>query len=67
MTEPEATAALESLADASGDPIAWMLDHVPSEAPLDDEVEALARLDAAYAADSSTISSDELKQSLGIE
>ena len=44
-----------------------MLDHVPPEAPLDDEVEALARLYVAHAADSSTISSDELEQSLGIE
>lgn len=67
MTEREATAALQSLADASGDPVAWMLDHAPSEAPLDDEVEALARFDAEHAAGSSTISPDELKQALGIE
>jgi hypothetical protein len=33
MTDEEATAALRTLADASGDPVAWMLDH----APLDDE------------------------------
>ena len=67
MTEPEATAALQSLADASGDPVAWLLDHAPSEAPLDDEVEALARFDAQHGAGSSTISADALKQSLGLE
>ena len=67
MTESEATAALQSLADASGDPVAWMLDHVPSEAPLDDEAEALAQFGAENAAGSSTISVDELKASLGIE
>lgn len=35
MTDEEASAALRTLADASGDPVAWMLDH----APLDDEPE----------------------------
>lgn len=35
MTDEEARAALRTLADASGDPVAWMLDH----APLDDEPE----------------------------
>jgi hypothetical protein len=67
MTEPEAMAALRSLADASGDPVAWMLDHAPSDDPLNDEVEALAQFDAERAASSSTISADDLKQSLGIE
>ncbi len=67
MTESEAAAALQSLADASGDPVAWMLDHAPSEAPTDDEVEVLTQFDIEYAAGSSTISGDELKQSLGIE
>ncbi|MGI8803504.1 MAG: hypothetical protein ACR2KV_15300 [Solirubrobacteraceae bacterium] len=64
MTDDEAAAALRSLAQNSGNPVAWMLDHAPSEAPEDDEVEALARLDAAS---TSTISSDELKRSLDIE
>jgi hypothetical protein len=67
MTEPEATAALQSLADASGDPVSWLLDHAPSEAPLDDEIEALARFEIEHAAGSATLSADELKQSLGIE
>lgn|GEM_PF-1444852 len=35
MTDEEARAALRMLADASGDPVAWMLDH----APPDDEPE----------------------------
>ncbi len=35
MTDEEASAALRALADASGDPVAWMLAH----APLDDEPE----------------------------
>jgi hypothetical protein len=35
MTDEEARAALRALAQASGDPVAWMLDH----APLDDEPE----------------------------
>ncbi len=36
MTEAEAATALHTLAAASGDPVAWMLDH----APLDDEPES---------------------------
>jgi len=35
MTDEEARVALRTLADASGDPVAWMLDH----APFDDEPE----------------------------
>lgn len=35
MTDDETSEALRTLADASGDPVAWMLDH----APLDDEPE----------------------------
>ncbi len=35
MSDEEARGALRTLADASGDPVAWMLDH----APLDDEPE----------------------------
>jgi len=35
MADEEADAALRTLAEASGDPVAWMLDH----APLDDEPE----------------------------
>lgn len=35
MSDEEAQAALRTLAESSGDPVAWMLDH----APLDDEPE----------------------------
>jgi hypothetical protein len=35
MSDEEARVALRTLAEASGDPVAWMLDH----APLDDEAE----------------------------
>ncbi len=35
MSDDEAHVALRTLAEASGDPVAWMLDH----APLDDEPE----------------------------
>jgi hypothetical protein len=35
MSDEEARAALRTLAESSGDPVAWMLDH----APLDDEPE----------------------------
>lgn len=38
MTDDEASEALRTLAEASGDPVAWMLDH----APLDDEPETEA-------------------------
>lgn len=38
MSDEEATAALRTLAEASGDPVAWALDH----APLDDEAETEA-------------------------
>jgi hypothetical protein len=35
MNDEEASTALRTLVEASGDPVAWMLDH----APLDDEPE----------------------------
>jgi hypothetical protein len=35
MNDEEASTALRTLAEASGNPVAWMLDH----APLDDEPE----------------------------
>jgi len=64
MSEPEAAAALQSLADASGGPVAWMLEHAPSEAP---EIEALEQFDRDSAAGGTTLSADELKMSLRIE
>jgi len=67
MSEPEAAAALQSLATASGDPVAWMLDHAPFDAPESDESEALQQFERDKAAGATTISADELKTSLGIE
>jgi len=67
MSEPEAAAALQSLAIASGDPVAWMLEHAPSEAPEPDEVEALAQFERDPVSGATTLSADELKTSLGIE
>lgn len=67
MSEPEAAAALQSLATASGDPVAWMLDHAPGEAPEADEIEALEQFDRDDASAARTLSADELKSSLGIE
>lgn len=46
MTEDEAAAALRTLAEASGDPVAWVLDH----APLDDEAESEEERQAVAAA-----------------
>ena len=45
MTEDEAAAALRTLAEASGDPVAWVLDH----APLDDEPESEEEREAVAA------------------
>ncbi len=42
MSDEEAQAALRTLAESSGDPVAWMLDH----APLDDEPETEAERQA---------------------
>lgn len=46
MTEEEAAVALRTLAQASGDPVAWVLDH----APLDDEAESDEEREAVTAA-----------------
>ena len=46
MTEEEAGTALRTLAEASGDPVARMLDH----APLDDEAESEEEREAVAAA-----------------
>ncbi|MGO9752283.1 MAG: hypothetical protein ACLP8S_06530 [Solirubrobacteraceae bacterium] len=46
MTEDEAAAALRALAEASGHPVAWVLDH----APLDDEAESEDERQAVAAA-----------------
>lgn len=44
MSDDEAREALRTLADASGDPVAWMLDHAPpdDEPETDEERRAVA-------------------------
>jgi len=44
MTDDEARAALQTLAEASGDPVAWKLDHasVDDEPETDEERQAVA-------------------------
>lgn len=48
MTEQEAVAALRALAEASDDPVAWMLDHAPvdGEPETDEERQAVAEYHA---------------------
>jgi hypothetical protein len=48
MTDEEASAALRTLADASGDPVVWMLDHAPpdDEPETEDERRAVAEAHA---------------------
>jgi hypothetical protein len=68
MTEDEASAALRTLADASGDPVAWMLAH----APLDDEPEteeernAVAEAKRERAAGVPGIPLEQVKSELGL-
>jgi len=48
MTEEDAVAALQALAEASDDPVAWMLDHAPvdDEPETDEERQAVAEYHA---------------------
>jgi hypothetical protein len=68
MTDEEARTALRTLADASGDPVAWMLAH----APLDDEPEteeersAVAEAKRELAAGVPGIPLEQVKRELGL-
>jgi hypothetical protein len=68
MTDDEARIALRALADASGDPVAWMLAH----APLDDEPEteeeraAVAEAKRELAAGEPTVPLEQVKRELGL-
>lgn len=68
MTDEEASAALRALADASGDPVAWMLAH----APLDDEPEteqersAVAEAKRELAAGAPAIPLEQVKRELDL-
>lgn len=46
MSDEEAASALQTLAEASGDPVTWVLDH----APLDDEPESEGEREAVASA-----------------
>lgn len=46
MTDEEADAALRTLAAASGDPVAWMLEHAPPDDEPETEEERRAVADA---------------------
>jgi hypothetical protein len=48
MSDEEAGIALRTLAEASGDPVAWMLDHAPQddEPETEDEHRAIAEAHA---------------------
>ncbi len=47
MSDEEARAALRTLAEASGDPVAWILDHAPLDEPeTEDERRAVAEAHA---------------------
>jgi hypothetical protein len=68
MTDDEARGALRALADASGDPVAWMLAH----APLDDEPEteeervAVAEAKRELAAGKPAVPLEQVKRELGL-
>ncbi len=68
MSDAEAIAALRTLADASGDPVAWMLAHAPldDEPETDDERAAVAEADRELAEGAQTVSLEQLKRELDI-
>lgn len=68
MTEDEARAALRTLADASGDPVGWMLAHAPvdDEPVSDEERAAVEEAKRELAAGAPTASLDEVKRELGL-
>ena len=68
MTEDEARSALRALADASGDPLAWMLAHAPldDEPETDDERVAVAEAKRELAAGEPTVPIEQVKRELGL-
>lgn len=69
MSDEEAGAALQMLAEASGDPVAWMLDHAPidDEPDTEEERRAVAEYHAERARGVEPITLDEIKAEFGIE
>lgn len=68
MTDEEANTALRTLADASGDPVAWMLAHAPldDEPETDDERNAVAEAKRERAAGVPGIPLEQVKSELGL-
>ena len=68
MTEDEASAALRTLADASGDTVAWMLAHAPldDEPETDEERSAVAEAKHELAAGVPWIPLEQVKSELGL-
>lgn len=68
MTEEEARAALRTLAEASGDPVAWMLAHAPldDEPETDEERDAVAEAKQERAAGVPGIPLEQVKSELGL-
>jgi hypothetical protein len=68
MTEEEAGAALRTLAQASGDPVAWMLDHAPldDEPETDDERQAVAEARADRERGIESIPLEDVRAEFGI-
>lgn len=64
MTDDGASAALHTLAEASGDPVAWMLAHAPidDEPEAHDERAAVAEAKREVAAGARTIPLEEIKR-----
>lgn len=68
MTEEEALAAMRTLADASGDPVAWMLAHAPvdDEPETEEERDAVAEAKRELAAGEPAIPLEQVKRELGL-
>jgi hypothetical protein len=68
MSEEEAGTALRTLADASGDPVAWMLAHAPldDEPETDEERSAVAEARRELAEGEPAIPLEQVKRELGL-
>lgn len=68
MTDEEARAALSTLADASGDPVAWTLAHAPldDEPETDEERSAVTEARRERSSGEPTIPLEQVKRELGL-
>jgi hypothetical protein len=69
MSDDEAHAVLRMLAEASGDPVAWMLDHAPidDEPETEEERRAVAEVHADRERGLKPIPLEDVKAEFGIE